>query len=157
MEAKIIKVNLMKYNFIETIMGALVLIIAVSFVIFGINTAKINTENEIIISALFENVAGLKIGDNVKISGIDIGKIVDLKLTKETYEAQVWMSLEKNISLPEDTSARITSSNLLGGSYVEIIPGVSEKILQNNETIYDTTSSVSFTDLLGKMIFSNNK
>ena len=99
----------------------------------------------------------MKIGDNVKISGIDIGKIVDLKLTKETYEAQVWMSLEKNISLPEDTSARIASSNLLGGSYVEIIPGVSEKILQNNETIYDTTSSVRFTDLLGKMIFSNNK
>ena len=95
METKIIKVNLMKYNFIETIMGALVLIIAVSFVIFGINTAKINTENEIIISALFENVAGLKIGDNVKISGIDIGKIVDLKLIKETYEAQVLMSLEK--------------------------------------------------------------
>ncbi len=146
----------MKYNFIETIMGAIVLIVAVSFVVFGINTAKINTKDEIIIDALFENVAGLNIGDNVKVSGINVGKIIDLKLVRETNEAQVLMSLEKNINLPEDTSARITSSNLLGGSYVEIIPGVSEKILKDNETIYDTTSSVSFTDLLGKMIFSNN-
>ena len=146
----------MKYNLLETIMGAIVLIVAISFVIFGINTAKINSKSEIKISALFENVSGLKIGDNVKVSGINIGKIIDLNLNKETYEAEVLMSLEKNINLPEDTSARITSSNLLGGSYIEIIPGVSEKVLKENETIFDTTSSVSFTDLLGKMIFSKD-
>ena len=91
----------MNYNFLETIMGAIVLIVAVSFVIFGINTAKINSNNEIIISALFESVDGLKIGDNVKVSGINIGKIVDLKLTKDNYEAEVLMSLDKNINLPE--------------------------------------------------------
>ncbi len=147
----------MKYNLIETLMGALVLIVAISFVVFGIKTAKINSKNEIVISALFENVAGLKIGDNVKLSGIDIGKIIDLKLKRDTNEAQVMMSLEKNINLPEDTSARITSASLLGGSYIEIIPGVSDKYLKENEIIFDTTSSVSFTDLLGKMIFSNNK
>ena len=147
----------MNYNFLETIMGAIVLIVAVSFVIFGINTAKINSKKEIIISALFESVDGLKIGDNVKVSGINIGKIVDLKLTKDNYEAEVLMSLDKNINLPEDTSARITSSNLLGGSYIDIIPGISEKKLKENQIIFDTTSSVSFTDLLGKMIFSKNK
>ena len=119
----------MKYNLLETIMGGIVLIVAVFFVIFGIKTAKINSNNEIVISGLFENVAGLKIGDNVKVSGINVGKIIDFKLIEETHEAQVLMSLEKNINLPDDTSARITSSNLLGGSHIELIPGIWHNII----------------------------
>ena len=145
----------MKYNLIETLMGTLVIIVAIAFLIFGINTNKINTSESLIISAVFDDISGLKIGDNIKISGINVGKIEDLELINETFEAKVIMSIDKSIELPEDSSARITSSSLLGGSHVEIMPGISEVYIKENDVIFDTTSSVSFVDMLGKMIFSN--
>ena len=58
------------------------------------------------------------------------------------------------IKIPDDSKARITSSSLLGGNFLDIIPGSSETFLKANDTIYDTSDSVSFVDLLGKMVFS---
>ena len=147
----------MKYNLMEVTMGFLVLLTAVSFLIFGINTNKLNSNEKIFISVVFEDSTGLKIGSLVKVSGVDVGKIEDLKLLTDSYEARATISIDKSINLPDDSSARITSSGLLGSNYIEIVPGISEVVLKERDTIFDTTGSVSFTDLLGKMIFSNSK
>jgi len=147
----------MKYNLMEVTMGFLVLLTAVSFLIFGINTNKLNSNEKIFISVVFEDSTGLKIGGLVKVSGVNVGKIEDLKLLTDSYEARATISIDKSINLPDDSSARITSSGLLGSNYIEIVPGISEVVLKERDTIFDTTGSVSFTDLLGKMIFSNSK
>ena len=147
----------MKYNLMEISMGFLVLLTAVSFLIFGINTNKLNSNEKIFISVVFEDSTGLKIGGLVKVSGVNVGKIEDLKLLTDSYEARAIISIDKSINLPDDSSARITSSGLLGRNYIEIVPGISEVVLKERDTIFDTTGSVSFTDLLGKMIFSNSK
>ena len=141
----------------EVTMGFLVLLTAVSFLIFGINTNKLNSNEKIFLSVVFEDSTGLKIGSLVKVSGVDVGKIEDLKLLTDSYEARATISIDKSINLPDDSSARITSSGLLGSNYIEIVPGISEVVLKERDTIFDTTGSVSFTDLLGKMIFSNSK
>jgi len=141
----------------EVTMGFLVLLTAVSFLIFGINTNKLNSNEKIFISVVFEDSTGLKIGGLVKVSGVNVGKIEDLKLLTDSYEARATISIDKSINLPDDSSARITSSGLLGSNYIEIVPGISEVVLKERDTIFDTTGSVSFTDLLGKMIFSNSK
>ena len=141
----------------EVTMGFLVLLTAVSFLIFGINTNKLNSNEKIFISVVFEDSTGLKIGGLVKVSGVNVGKIEDLKLLTDSYEARATISIDKSINLPDDSSARITSSGLLGSNYIEIVPGISEVVLKDRDTIFDTTGSVSFTDLLGKMIFSNSK
>ena len=147
----------MKYNLMEVTMGLLVLLTAVGFLIFGINTNKLNSNEKIFISVVFEDSTGLKIGGLVKVSGVNVGKIEDLKLLTDSYEARATISIDKSINLPDDSSARITSSGLLGSNYIEIVPGISEVVLKERDTIFDTTGSVSFTDLLGKMIFSNSK
>ncbi len=151
------EINLMKYNFLETIMGAIVILVAAVFLIYGVNTVKVDSKQSKNIYAVFENASGLKIGDNVKISGINVGKIIKLELDTESYEAKVLMGLDQKIKLPEDTTARITSSSILGGNHIEIAPGISEILLKDEEIIYDTTSVVSFSDMLGKMIYSTNK
>ena len=66
-------------------------------------------------------------------------------------------TLNQDLKIPEDSSARITSSSLLGGNVIEIIPGSSEEYLKDNDIIFDTRDSVSFTDLLGKLVFSSEK
>ena len=147
----------MKYNLIEITMGFLVLLAAISFLVFGINTNKLDSNKEMLISAIFEDSTGLKIGNEVKISGVNVGRIEDLKLLSESFEAKAIISIDKSINLPEDSSARITSSGLLGNNYIEITPGVSNVTLKESDIIFDTTGLVSFTDLLGKMIFSNNQ
>ena len=147
----------MRYNPVETLMGGIVLITAICFLILGMKTVNDNQKNVYQISLIFGSSAGLKNGDHVKISGINVGKILNLELDLENYNAKVVVNLNDNIKVPDDSSARITSSSLLGGNFIDIIPGSAETYLKFDDIIYDTKDSVSFTDLLGKAVFSNNK
>ena len=147
----------MRYNSIEILMGAIVLTIAIGFLSLGMQSINNNQKVGYDISLIFGSSAGLKNGDDVKISGINVGKIINLDLDLEDYNAKVDIKLNKNIKIPDDSSARITSSSLLGGNFIDIIPGVSDKYMKPNDIIYDTSDPVSFTDLLGKVIYSGNK
>ena len=66
------------------------------------------------------------------------------------------MTLDDAIKLPEDSSARITAASLLGGNFLEILPGSSDEVLEAGAVIYDTRDPVSLSDLLGKFVFQNN-
>ena len=146
----------MRYSLIEILMGAFVLVTAISFLTLGMQSIN-NQKNGYSISLIFGSTAGLKNGDNVKISGINVGKIIKLELDQEDYNAKVDIIINNDIKIPDDSSAKITSSTLLGGNFLDIIPGSSEQSLNPSDVIYDTTDPVSFTDMLGKVIFSSNK
>ena len=147
----------MKYSLIETLMGFSVILIAIVFLFFGFSLDKnINSKN-MNISAMFENVNGLSIGDKVKISGIAVGKIKKFKLDKDEFEVMVELEVNKEIKIPDDSTAKISSSSLFGGKFLEIIPGSSETFLKNKSIIYDTQTSLSFTDMIGKMIMSTGR
>ena len=147
----------MKYSLIETFMGFGVIVVAVLFLFFGFSLEKnINSKN-ISISAIFENVNGLSIGDKVKISGITVGKIRKFKLEKDEFEVMVDLEVDKDINIPDDSTAKISSSSLFGGKFLEIVPGSSEIFLKDKSVIYDTSTSLSFTDMIAKMIMSSGK
>ena len=146
----------MRYSLIEILMGAVVLLTAISFLTLGMRSIN-NQKDGYSISLIFGSTAGLKNGDDVKISGINVGKITELELNLEDYNAKVDIMINNDIKIPDDSSAKITSSTLLGGNFLDIIPGSSEQNLNPSDIIYDTTDPVSFTDMLGKVIFSSNK
>ena len=143
----------MRYSLIEILMGATVLTVAIGFLSLGMQSINNNQKVGYVISLIFGSSAGLKNGDSVKISGINVGKIIKLDLNLVDYNAKIDIKLNQNIKIPDDSSARITSASLLGGNFIEIIPGVSDKYMLPNDIIYDTSDSVSFTDMLGKIIF----
>ena len=143
----------MKDNLLEIIVGSLVLLFAGAFVIFSISITGYQQKGNIV-NAEFGNVGGLKVGDDVMIAGIKVGEVSSNYLNSETYLAVIRLNLDQNIMVPEDSLARISSSSLLGGQYVEIIPGVSDNMLNENDTIYNTRDPVSLTDLLGQAVFS---
>ena len=147
----------MRYSSVEILMGAVVLVTAIGFLILGLQSINTNQKDGYNISLIFGSSAGLKTGDSVKISGIDVGKIIKLDLDLDDYNAKIHINLSNEVKIPEDSSARITSSSLLGGNFLDIIPGSSETFLKPNDIIYDTSDSVSFIDMLGKMIFSGSK
>ena len=147
----------MKYSLIETLMGFSVILISMLFLLFGFSLEKNINYKKISISAIFDNVTGLSIGDKVKISGITVGKIKNFKLEKEEFEVMVELEVDKQIKIPDDSTAIISSSSLFGGKFLEIIPGSSEIFLKDKSVIYDTQTSLSFTDMIGKMIMSSGK
>ena len=147
----------MRYSSVEILMGAVVLVTAIGFLFLGLQSINTNQKDGYNISLIFGSSAGLKTGDSVKISGIDVGKIIKLDLDLDDYNAKIHINLSNEVKIPEDSSARITSSSLLGGNFLDIIPGNSETFLKPNDIIYDTSDSVSFIDMLGKMIFSGSK
>ncbi|MDG2414351.1 MAG: MlaD family protein, partial [Hyphomicrobiales bacterium] len=113
----------MKSNTFEAIVGAFVIIISVVFLFFGFSTMKIQNSDSYNVSALFNRIDGIKIGSDIRMSGIKIGTVVSQELDNSSFEAKVLMSIDSKILIPDDSSAKITSDGLLGGNYISIEPG----------------------------------
>ena len=144
----------MSRNTIETVMGAVVLIVAGVFLWMAYAVTNIQSSDGTMISAEFGGIGGLNVGDDVRISGIKIGKVTETDLNPKTFGATVTLSIDPSISLPTDSAARIAASSLLGGNHVEILPGFEEDMITSGGMIYDTRDPVNLTDLLGKAVFS---
>jgi len=145
----------MQRNMLETVMGAIVLLTAIGFMSLAYEAANIRGADGYELEAEFGATGGLSVGDDVRISGIKVGRIVRQDLDPITYAARIVMSLDERIRVPADSSARITAASLLGGNYLELIPGADEEMMQPGEVIYDTRDPVSLTDLLGKAVFAS--
>ena len=146
----------MHRNTLETVMGAIVLLAAVGFVALAYEAADVKGNGGYEIAAEFGSTGGLSVGDDVRISGIKVGQITAQRLDSITYVAKVSMAIDPTIKIPSDSSARITAASLLGGNYLELMPGAATDTLGAGAVIYDTRDPISLTDLLGKAVFSSN-
>ena len=145
----------MQRNTLETLIGAIVLATAIGFVTLVYEAADIQGDGSFEIIAEFGSTGGLSVGDDVRISGIKVGRIIEHSLDPVTYNARIAMSIAPDVQIPADTSARITAASLLGGNYLELLPGADSEMLASGAVIYDTRDPVSISDLLGKMVFSS--
>ncbi|MDA9824635.1 outer membrane lipid asymmetry maintenance protein MlaD [Alphaproteobacteria bacterium] len=146
----------MHRNTLETVMGAIVLLAAAGFVMLAYEAVDVKGNGGYEIAAEFGSTGGLSVGDDVRISGIKVGQITAQQLDPITYVAKVSMAIEPTIKIPSDSSARITAASLLGGNYLELMPGAATDTLGAGGVIYDTRDPISLSDLLGKAVFSPN-
>ncbi|UUX49166.1 outer membrane lipid asymmetry maintenance protein MlaD [Nisaea acidiphila] len=144
----------MKRNTIETVMGAVVLAVAGMFMAFAYISADLNTSGGYTVTASFNKVAGLAVGGDVRMSGIKIGSIVSQELDTDTFLAKVTMNIRDDVALPLDSAAAISSESLLGGNYLEIIPGGDPDMIEDGGRIDFTQDPVDIVQLIGKFIFS---
>jgi phospholipid/cholesterol/gamma-HCH transport system substrate-binding protein len=144
----------MSRNVIETVMGAVVLVIAAVFLFFAYSSSQVRAVSGYPLTAKFDRIEGIREGGDVRISGIKVGSIVSQRLDPETFMAVVKMNIDPVIKLSTDTVAEILSSGLLGDKYLALVPGnLDDKIKPGGEIVY-TQSPVSLEDLIGKYIFS---
>ncbi len=144
----------MSGNVIETVMGAVVIVVAALFLVFAYKTSQLREVPGYQVTADFSRVDGIHQGSDVRVSGIKIGSVVSETLDPKTYLATVQMSIEPSVKLPEDTVAEIISSGLLGDKYMSLVPGGSDKMIPPGGKITYTQSSVSIENLIGQMMFS---
>lgn len=147
----------MRRNAIETIMGAAVVLVAVVFVVFAFSATGVTTVSGYKVHARFDNAAGLSPGTDVRLSGVKVGSVVAQRLDPETYFADVTMSIDEDVKLPRDTSARIVPEGLLGGNYVMLEPGGMMEMIEKGGTIEYTQGAVNIVDLVGRLIFSGEE
>jgi phospholipid/cholesterol/gamma-HCH transport system substrate-binding protein len=142
----------------EVATGAVILAVALLFLGYAVLTSGrgpvVGNGNGLRLSARFDRIDGLANGADVRIAGVRVGSVTDTRIEPETFSAELTMRLDRNLRLPDDTSAEVTSEGLLGGRYVSLVPGGSDKVLADGGRITQTQGSVSLESLLGRFIFS---
>ncbi len=142
-------------NKLETIIGLIVLMIAVAFFVFTYSTTNIKKlDKSYQLKGRFTQVEGIVVGSDVMMSGIKVGSVTSLKIDRDTYYAIMTFSVDNSLKLPVDSSLKISTSGLLGGKYVAIIAGSSEEMLEPNAEIKYTQASLNLEGLLSKLLFS---
>ncbi|HXQ49592.1 MAG TPA: outer membrane lipid asymmetry maintenance protein MlaD [Stellaceae bacterium] len=144
----------MSRNAVETVMGAVVLVVAALFLFFAYNTSEVRSVSGYELTARFNRVEGLRDGGDVRISGIKVGSIVSQELDPKNFVAVVKMSIDPTIKLPVDTVATITSSGLFGDKYLSLEPGNEDDVIKPGGQIDHTQSPMSLESLIGQYIFN---
>ncbi len=102
--------------------------------------------------ASFSSIAGLKSGASVEIAGVPVGRVHEIILDREEYEARILMKINAGIAIQEDAIASVRTKGLIGDRYISISPGGSERILTANETITETEPAVNFERLISQFV-----
>jgi phospholipid/cholesterol/gamma-HCH transport system substrate-binding protein len=145
----------MSRNAIETVMGAVVLVVAAVFLFFAYRTSQVRAITGYDVSAVFDRVEGLRDGGEVRVNGIAVGSVISQTLdVKNGFTAVVRMSIDDAIKLPVDSKAMIVSNGLLGDKYLAIVPGIEEQMIKPGGIITDTTPPISLESIIGQVMYS---
>ena len=135
---------------VETLIGAIVVAVAVLFLVFAYRSSGAGNMAGYELTASVARVDGIAVGTDVKLSGIKVGEVSSLSLDPKNYLVVVHMMIHDDVQIPTDSSLMVTSSGLLGSSYLSISPGGSDKMLAANGRIRNTQGSIDLMGLLSR-------
>lgn len=138
---------------IETIMGAVVLLVAAGFLVFAYSSSNISSTKGYKLYAQFDRADGINVGSDVRISGIKVGQVSSQRLDPKSYLAQVFVTIDETVKIPADSTAEIVSDGFLGGKYLSIVPGGDDTMLAENGRIKYTQSAINIESLIGKFMY----
>ena len=143
----------MSRSLVETLLGAVVLAVAIGFIVFAYTRSGVATVSGYEVSAAFNRVDGITNGSDVRIGGIKVGTVIDRELEPETFRAVLRMSIDESVELPTDSTAAVVSDGLLGGKFIDLQPGAEEALIKDGGRIAYTQSSLLLEELIGKFAF----
>jgi len=140
----------------EIATGAVVIAVAVFFLAYAVvqGGRAASGGGGLVLTASFDRVDGLSPGADVRIGGVKVGSVTDMRIDPQTFLAQLTLNIRSDLRLPTDSSAEIQSESLLGGRYVALVPGGADAVLASGARITQTQGSISLESLLGRFIFS---
>lgn len=148
----------MAENTTEVLVGTGVLAVALGFLAYATGIANPGSgSGGYELTASFGSVEGVRIGTDVRLAGVSVGEVTSLALNPTTYRADATFSVQDGIEIPDDSAISISSEGLLGGNFVEIIPGGSTFVLDPGGEIEDTQSSVSLITLLLQFVAGSDE
>lgn len=143
----------LKENLVEALIGVVVVALAAWFIAFAYNRTGGGIERGgYQVTALFSNASGVGIGTDVRVAGMNIGRVTNSSLDPQTWQAKLTFVLDPKVKLPADSSAAITSEGIMGGSFIALMPGGDPMMLKEGDQIIDTQGSVDLIGMIGQFI-----
>lgn len=136
----------------EIAVGAIVLIIAVGFLVWLLQFTNLTHRGGYEVTASFRSAEGLAVGTEVRLAGIRIGQVARMTLDPVRFRAETALRLDDGVVIPADSTAAVSSDGLMGGAFVEIYPGGAPDDLPPGGEITDTQGAVSLLHLLMKYV-----
>lgn len=119
------------------------------------NISALAAQDGYILKGNFENIGGLKVRSPVTMAGVVVGRVSSIDFDRDKYEAVVSMNIDSRYdNIPDDTSASIYTSGLLGEQYIGLEAGGSEDYLQEGDDFQLTQSAVVLEKLIGQFLVS---
>ncbi len=147
----------MNQRTLETLVGLFVLIGMAALLFLALKAANLTSFGQreaYTVSAAFDNIGGLKPRAAVRSAGVTVGRVSSIRLDTKSYKGVVTMTIDADAHFPDDSSAKILTSGLLGDQYIGIEPGGAQKNLASGSVIKETQSAVVLEDLISQFLFS---
>lgn len=143
----------MSQNKTEILVGGAVLAAAIAFAVYaGQATGLSGGPQGYALTASFRSLEGVGVGTDVRLAGVKIGSVTEVVLNPVTFRADTEFSVIKGLEIPDDSAAVISSEGLLGGNFLEIMPGGSPFNFAPGDDIEDTQGAVSLISLMLKFV-----
>lgn len=137
----------------EIVAGGAVLAAAVAFLFYAGQSAGFGgNASTYDLKASFRSVEGISVGTDVRLAGVKVGSVTALALNPTTFFADATVAVQNGVALPTDSAILVSSEGLLGGNFVELIPGGALENLEPGDEIEDTQGAVSLISLLMKFV-----
>jgi phospholipid/cholesterol/gamma-HCH transport system substrate-binding protein len=139
----------------KLIVGLFALAGIVALAILSLRLGKIELFNNKghVIYANFDNISGLKTGDQVEIAGVQVGKVISISL--KDYRASVGLQINDGVHVDTEAIASIKTSGIIGDKYVSISLGGGEHDIADGGVIRRTQSAFVLEDAIGQLINGN--
>lgn len=136
----------------QFIVGIFAILGIVALAILSISLGKISVfpPPGYTLYARFDNISGLKVGDQVQLAGVQIGKVVDIGI--KDNQALVAMRINQGVKIDDQAIAAIKTSGIIGDKYVSIQLGPGDHYLADGDTIRQTQSAFVLEDAIGQLI-----
>lgn len=128
---------------------AIVGILALAFLSMRLGRVELFAAPGHTLYANFNNISGLKTGDQVEIAGVTVGKVSAISLDDD--RAHVGLTLHQGIEVDSDAIASVFTSGLIGDKYVAIALGGGDP-LKDGGTIRQTQDAFQLETAIGKLI-----
>lgn len=136
--------------------GLLVLLGAAALLFLALQSANLlslNWQKTYTVSALFDNIGGLKKQAPVKSAGVVVGRVQDIRFDDKSFQAKVVLAMDVQYQFPKDSSLKILTSGLLGEQYIGIEAGADSVNLVNGDKVQSTQSAVVLENLISRFLY----
>lgn len=148
----------MQKNYIESFLGFCIVILTFSLLwgFFQKNDVKTNGDF-LSINAYFQTVSGISKGSDVKLGGVKVGRVLDIKLDTESLTPVLIIGLDKSYKIPSDSSFAVKSEGIMGGKFVSVEVGPGQDPITDGQIFYNNQSSLDLESVVSQVVFGGEK
>ncbi|HEY7609834.1 MAG TPA: MlaD family protein [Alphaproteobacteria bacterium] len=105
-----------------------------------------------LLTARFDQVDGLAVGNPVFLAGIQVGSVRKIELAPGTLKPLITMTIRRGLAIPTDSAALVMSDGVLGGKFVRIEAGSETEALKPGERFQTVQDSIIVEQILQKIV-----